>query len=67
MYIKDASYDKNIYLQYFDIVNPNAHTKFFLIASELVQNSGRRSEEMAGTMTPNYGTQHYTLTALVEY
>jgi len=37
LYIKGTRYDKNIYLQYFDIVNSNTHTKFFLIASELVQ------------------------------
>lgn len=36
LYIKDAGYDKNIYLKYFDIVNPNTHTKFFLIANELM-------------------------------
>ena len=45
-------------------LNPNAHTKFFLIAPELA-NLAEEVKEMAGTLTANEGTHHHTLTASV--
>lgn len=59
---------KTFTFKYFGIVNPNTHTKFFLIATELMH-LAEEAKEMDGTMTPNYGTQQYTctLTALVKY
>ena len=44
-------------------LNPNARTKFFLIATELAR-LAEGAKEMAGTST-NEGTHHHTLTVSV--
>ena len=45
-------------------VNPNARTKFLLIAPELAC-LVEEAKEMAGTSTANKGTHHHTLTVSV--